>query len=299
MVQQSRSSYNALCLSTLSIRTQIQHCLCLSELSERHAAAASDDARGRLLAALRDFAAAEALRHTHARRQRSLVALAGRERALHAAFDADRDRAAAAADARAAEAAKAAAAAAQLRDGLDALQAAAAAELERFRSAGDGLRLDIAADAAAAFRVAHGAAHLEEHYAKELLARADAAWKRSEAQYQQSAAVNDTAEMRRWSDTSRGNAADKRRHGDRIEGLEAEKARMEELAAGPWALLRRKALGGPAEAGAAAVRVRTSAAHRAAWGGEDRALERPEEWNRAMSEEADRAKAARLLVAPP
>jgi uncharacterized protein len=65
---------------------------------------------------------------------------------------------------------------------------------------------------------------------------------------------------------------------------------MEGLAAAPWALLRRRALGGPAAADAEAVRVRTSAANLAAWGGDERSAERPEAWNRAMSEEADRAK---------
>ena len=40
-------------------------------------------------------------------------------------------------------------------------------------------------------------------------------------------------------------------------------------------------------AGAEQISVRTSEASRALWGGNDRVLSRPEEWNRAMKEEAE------------
>ena len=276
---------------------QIEHSLRLSEAAERHAADAHTRAHGRFPEVLKQIAAAETLRRTHQRRQLSLRALAVRETALHATFVADADRAMSAANARATHARAGEAAAGRLVAGLAQVRASFDAELGRFRAAGDELRLDVAADLAAAFRVAHGAAHLETHYAKERQAvmrhRVDV----SDAQYQESAAIGDKAEARRLCDLTREHRKELKTVEDRLEELAQRVARIEQLAAAPWALLRRRALGGPAAADAAEVRVRTSAANLAAWDCDERPLERPEAWNRAMSDEADQAKAARAITA--
>ena len=277
--------------------SQIQQILRLSEAAERHAAAAAARARIRLDEALRDLAAATALRRSHDRRQRALRALAARETALHNAFATGLNRAKLFASVRSQHATAAAQGLARLEQGLAALRASIESELKAFRSAGDALRLDVTADLAAAFRVAHGVAHLQEHYARELLARKNGELRQSEAQYAESAAVGDDEAADGWHKNSREKRAEVRRLEDKLEDLAKDKARMEQFAAMPWALLRRSAVGGAAPADAEAVRVRTSAANLAAWGGDDRSLERPEEWNRAMSDEADRAKASRLLTA--
>jgi hypothetical protein len=276
---------------------QIQHALRLSEAAERLAADAAARAHGSLSDIYRQLAAADTLRRTHQRRQRALRALAIKETALHAAFVAQADTARRAADQRAEHAEAAEAAAKLLVEGLAQARRLFTEELERFRVVGDELRLDVAADLAAAFRVAHGAAHLEAHYLRERRAVEQSRVRASEAEFEASASMGDEAAATRLRDATRGRKAELRKVEDRLEALEQDMRRMEGLADAPWALLRRSALGGPAAADAEAVRVRTSAANLEAWGGDERSVERPEAWNRAMSEEADRVKASRLITA--
>ena len=67
---------------------------------------------------------------------------------------------------------------------------------------------------------------------------------------------------------------------------------LDRAVAEPWALLCQHALGGREPEDAETVRVRTSAANRAAWGGgDDRALEKPQQWNDDMRREAQESDA--------
>ena len=65
----------------------------------------------------------------------------------------------------------------------------------------------------------------------------------------------------------------------------------------PWAWVCQHQVGGPGPAlETTRVVVRTSKANIETWDGEDRALERPDEWNRAMQAEAEAFKAQLMLT---
>jgi hypothetical protein len=278
--------------------SQIRQCERVAEAGERHAADDAARIRRQLRALHDELAAAEVLRRRHARRRASLRALAAAEEENRLAFARECARAAGVAGDRLRVAQAGAAAVAELREGLQALQALVGGELARFRAAGAELLLDVAADCAATQAVAHSASFALEHYEREALAGKEAAQRRGQQAYTLCRIQSDTAEMERLEAESRARRQEIRRAEERADELRAEQDRLARAVEAPWALLRRSALGGPAAADAAAVRVRTSAANLRAWGADERSVERAEGWNRAMREEAAALKTLLLTGGP-
>ncbi len=178
-----------------------------------------------------------------------------------------------------------------LREGLGALQQRLTEEMARFKARGEELLLDVAADCAQTQAVAHSASYVLEHYTREALVGEEEAMRATDQQFNLARLRSNVAEMTRLSAELRAQRQKMRQIEERADQLRAEQQELVLRTAAPWDLLRRRALsdGRGAEGGAAArvrVRVRTSAANLKAWGAEERVVEGPEEWNRAMSEEA-------------
>jgi hypothetical protein len=261
----------------------------VAEAGERRAEEDAARLRRQLRALLNELAEAEILRRRHTRRRLSLRALVEAEDAGYRAFAQECERAVSTANERVRIAQTGASAAEALRKGLDALQQRLTEEMARFKARGEELLLDVAADCAETQAVAHSASYVLEHYTREALVGEEEAWRAANQQFNMARLRSNEAEMKRLSAELRAQRQKMRQIEERADELRAEQQELVLCTAAPWALLRRRALGDGSgmEGGAAVrVRVRTSAANLIAWGAEERVVEGPEEWNRAMSEEA-------------
>jgi hypothetical protein len=171
---------------------------------------------------------------------------------------------------------------------VGALQETIATEIAALRVKAHELRADVGADLVWAYRLGHSANYMLDYYEKEHCESLKEESDKKTRAYQK-------AVRERRTEVAEELAAKIAKLGEEVDASGAEReafrgntTQLERDVAPAWGFLCEHAVGGAVSAAVAEqISVRTSEASRALWGGNDRDLSRPEEWNREMKAEAE------------
>ena len=195
-----------------------------------------------------------------------------------------------------------AAAAQEFKDKLSILLSKVAAEIETLKTQARELQLDVGADSVEACRIGCNCNFLRAYFEREKCTCLQEKVQKATLEFQFANRVSDTEKAKEKTQEIERSSRNVQESEQIIQKLQSHSTQMERGAQAAWDFLRRNAVGGEQPAHAKRFCVRTSVANLAVWGGgENRSLEKPEQKNLEMHEEAESYKSQieqKLLTGP-